>query len=167
MKSKTSILVLLSLLIMSCNQKNNNADITECPFEIIKAENNFFKKVGTKYQFTFTGATKNKSANIFDDVYTTLNVEFELDNGNILTREDYKSGLMTGFGDLEHAWKPNEIRQIDDNGGIDSDFIPEHYKQYPIKKVTAVIRFNTKDVMNGAEADYYYNMDITDIWKKL
>lgn len=171
MKTKIKWICMISIFIIlsSCNQANSNGNNLkqESLFEVVKTDKKSFKSVGDSYQFTFSGEVKNNSTNIYDEVYTILTVEFELDNGNIITEQDYHTGMFGNPGELEKAWKANEIRIIDERDGISSDFIPKRYKEYPIKKVIAILKFSTTDVINNTTDDFYYNLDITNIWKDL
>lgn len=171
MKTKIKWICTISIFVIlsSCNQSNSNGNNLEqeSPFEVVKVDKKSFKSVGDSYQFTFSGEVINNSINIYDKVYTMVSIELELENGNVITARDYSSGFWVDFGDLEKAWKPNEVRKIDERGGINSDFVPKRYKDYPIKKVVAVLSFSTEDVINKTKDDFYYNLDITNIWKGL
>lgn len=171
MKTKIKWICAISIFVIlsSCNQSNSNGNYLEqeSPFKVVKIDKKSFKSIGDSYQFTFSGEVENKSTNIYDEVYTTMSIEFELENGNIITERDYNSGLWANPGELEKAWKPNEVRKIDERGGIDSDFVPKRYKDYPIKRVVAVLSFSTEDIINKTKDDFYYTLDITNIWKDL
>lgn len=171
MKTKINWICGISMffILSSCNQSTSNGDTPEqeTPFEVIKINKKSFHSVGNSYQFTFAGEVKNNSTNIYDKVYTMVSIELELENGNVITKSDYDSGLWADFGDLEKVWKPQEIRKIDERGGIDSDFLPKRYREYPVKNVTAVFTFISDDLINRNKTDYYYTIDVTDIWNKL
>jgi len=168
-KTTTQSFVLLIVLnILSCNSKGNDSQsIQNSPFKITKTIKSSFERHGDSYKYKFTGEAQNNSTNIYDDVYTTLEVQLELVNGNIITERDYDSELMTGFGDTEKVWKPNEVRKIDDHGGLDSDFIPAHYKEYKIKKVVAIFDFSTEDLLNHTKNTFTDTVDITKQWDLL
>lgn len=166
---KTQLFILLiSLNLFSCNSTGNNSQSEQNKvFTITKITKSSFEKVGNTYQYNFIGEAQNNSANIYDDVYTTLEVQLELENGSVVTQRDYNSGLMTGFGDIEKVWKPNETRKIDDHGGLDSDFIPAHYKEYKVKKVIAIFDFDTKDIINHTKNTFTDTIDVTKQWNTL
>ena len=169
---KTTITTLFAVVVtvnlLSCNSKGNNSQTEQNNvFKITKITKSGFEKHGNSYKYTFTGEAQNNSTNIYDDVYTTLEVQLELENGSIITERDYQSGLMTGFGDIEKVWKPNEVRKIDDHGGLDSDFIPDHYKEYKIKKVIAIFDFDTEDLINHTKNTFADTIDITEQWNSL
>ncbi|MEC3876028.1 hypothetical protein [Chryseobacterium salviniae] len=167
MKTQLSIL-LISLNLLSCNSTGKNSQSEQNKvFTITKITKSGFEKVGNSYKYNFTGEAQNNSVNIYDDVYTTLEVQLELENGSIITERDYDSGLMTGFGDIEKVWKPNETRKIDDHGGLDSDFIPAHYKEYKVKKVVTIFDFDTKDIINHTNNTFTDTIDVTKQWNTL
>ncbi len=162
-----TLVVALMVIQSSCNKNNVTDNSDKNPFfEEIKIEKSDFRKIGNKYKYGFKAEVKNISTLLFDTVYTTLNVEFVLENGNIITQKDYESALSmaTGFGDYEKSWKPNEIRSIGDKMLVESDFIPDHFKDYPIVKVNAVIKYSCEDLINRTSEDFYTTIDITDIW---
>lgn len=168
-KTTTQCFVLLiALNLLSCNSKGNDSQtIQNSPFKITKTIKSSFERHGDSYKYNFIGEVQNNSTNIYDDVYTTLEVQLELENGSIITERDYDSGLMTGFGDTEKVWKPNEVRKIDDHGGLDSDFIPAHYKEYKIKKIVAIFDFSTEDIVNHTKDTFTDTIDITKKWNAL
>ncbi|WBV59893.1 hypothetical protein PFY12_12670 [Chryseobacterium camelliae] len=168
-KTTTLIFVLLIVLnLLSCNSKENNSQPNQTNlFKITKITKSGFERFGDSYKYNFIGEARNNSINIYDEVYTTLKVQLELENGSIITERDYDSGLMTGFGDIEKVWKPNEVRKIDDHGGLDSDFIPAHYKEYKIKKVVAIFDFDTEDLTNHTKNTSFDTLDITKQWNAL
>jgi hypothetical protein len=168
-KTTTKLFFLsITLNFLSCNSKENNSQYPQNnPFKIIKITKSGFEKHGDSYQYNFIGEAKNNSSNIYDDVYTTLEVQLELDNGSVITQRDYDSGLMTGFGDIEKVWNPNETRKIDDHGGLDSDFIPAHYKEYKVKKVVAIFDFDTENLINHTKNTFTDTVDITKQWNSL
>ena len=112
---------------------------------------------------------KNISDVLYEEVYTTLEVEFILENDTTLTEKDYRDvlSIYTGFGDLEKGWKKNDIRSIGDKHILESDYIPKHFKEYPIKKVIAYLIFNCKDLVNKKSEQYYLGIDITSSWREL
>ena len=172
--SKLSLSALL-LLTFSCKNPTKTDDEImiheEKTFSETKIQVSKFKRVGNSFQYCFKGDAKNLSSNIFDKVYVTIDdVELILENGNVITEKDYQSAVSftTGFGDLEKSWKPNEIRKIG-SGSIDilnSDYIPDHYKDYPIVKVNAIIKYSCQDLINRTELEYFSSVDITNIWKE-
>lgn len=168
-KTTTQSFVLLIVLnLLSCNSKGNDSlPLQNNPFKITKTIKSSFERHGDSYKYNFIGEAQNNSTNIYDDVYTTLEVQLELENGSIITERDYDSGFMTGFGDTEKVWKPNEVRKIDDHGGLDSDFIPAHYKEYRIKKVVAIFDFDTENLLNHTKTTFTDTVDITKQWISL
>jgi hypothetical protein len=164
----TVFTVLLTTILLSCYSTGNNSQPEQNKvFTITKITKSGFEKHGNSYKYNFIGEAQNNSTNIYDDVYTTLEVQLELENGSIITERDYQSGLMTGFGDIEKVWKPNETRKIDDHGGLDSDFIPAHYKEYKVKKVVAIFDFSTEDIINHTKNTFTDTIDITKQWNTL
>lgn len=165
---KKLIILSVASSILSCNHKESAPqDEKDKIFEISKIVKSGFKKHGNSYKYTFIGEARNNSSNVYDDVYTTLEVQLELDNGSIITKQDYDSGFMTGVGDTEKVWKPNEVRKIDDHEGLDSDFIPVHYREYKVKKVVAVFDFDTEDLLNHTKNTFTDTIDITKQWNLL
>ena len=162
------LFVVLLCVIVGCNKKSVSLDNSNknTAFEEVKIEESSFRKIGNKYKFGLKAEVKNISTYIFDDVYTTLEIEFELENGNFITKKEYESALSmaTGFGDLEKIWKPNEIRSIGDKMLIESDFIPNGFKDYPIKKVNAVVQYSCTDLINKTKNDYFTTIDVTKEW---
>ena len=153
---------------LSCNSSGNNSQTKQNNvFKITEITKSDFEKHGNSYKYNFIGEAENISTNIYDGVYTTLEVQLELENGSIITQRDYNSGLMTGFGDTEKVWKPNEVRKLEDHGGLDSDFIPAHYKEYTIKKVTAVFDFDAEDIIKHTKDTFTDTIDITKQWNAL
>ncbi|MDR6546675.1 hypothetical protein J2810_002781 [Chryseobacterium rhizosphaerae] len=168
-KTTTQLLILLIVLnLISCNSKGNDLQTTQnSSFKITKITKSSFERHGDSYKYNFIGEAQNNSTNIYDDVYTTLEVQLELENGSIITEKDYDSGFMTGFGDTEKVWKSSEVRKIDDHGGLDSDFIPAHYKEYKVKKVVAIFDFSTEDIINHTKDTFTDTIDITKQWEAL
>ncbi|NIF07097.1 hypothetical protein F3J23_16795 [Chryseobacterium sp. Tr-659] len=168
-KTTTQSFVLLIVLnLLSCNSKGNNSQpIQTSPFKITKTIKSSFERHGDSYQYNFIGEAQNNSTNIYDDVYSTLEVQLELENGSIITERDYYSGMFTGFGDTEKVWKPNQMRKLDDRGGLESDFIPAHYKEYKIKKVVAIFDFKAEDIINHTKDTFTDTIDITKKWNAL
>jgi len=165
MKAKIKWICIISIFFIqsSCNNFKQ-----ESPFEVVEVSKKLFTYNGSYYLFTFKGSVKNNSVNIYDSVYTMVSIELELENGNIITARDYQSVFWgIDIGDLEKAWKPNEVRIIGEKKGINSDFIPKQYKEYPVKKVTAVLKFSADDIINRSKNEYYYRLDVTDVWNRL
>ena len=178
MKIKFHILLFLSILTISCNQKENktNDDTEETLFQEVSHSKSQFKNLGSRYQYLYQGNVKNTSSNVFDEVSIHMSVEFLLNNGNVLTREDYSEGGFFSGGEPVwiKVWKSKEIVLLGDKkrdefkgDEIKSDFIPKHYKDYPIKQVFAVLSFKATDVINQTKETYYSSIDITKEWKAL
>lgn len=183
MKIKFCAVLSLLLLIISCNQKDNNTDSI---FQEVSRTKSQFDKVGIYYKYLYKGDIKNISSNILDKVVTTVEVEFLLENGNVITQKDYQTVFPTSGMDFKYSWKPNEIMSIDDDEeknsrllyplsypdgdkgtGLSSGYIPSRYKDYPIKRVLAILYFETTDVVNQKENTYQNIIDITEEWNKL
>lgn len=169
---KTTITTLFTALVLSttlsCNSKGNDSHpIQKSPFKITKTIKSSFERHGDSYQYNFIGEAQNNSTNIYDDVYSTLEVQLELENGSIITERDYYSGMFTGFGDTEKVWKPNQVRKLDDHGGLESDFIPAHYKEYKVKKVVVIFDFKAEDIINHTKDTFTDTIDITKKWNAL
>lgn len=189
MKNTTMVIVLLLSVTISCNQKNSTnveVDNEESVFVEVKRIKSQFEE-GSTYRYIYKGNIKNVSSFVFDEVNTTVDVEFLLENDNVITSKDYQTMVFDGSGmDFKYSWKPNETLPVDDdenadlrkkyplsfpNGdkgtGLTSGSIPLRYKDYPIKKVTAVLSFKTTDVINQTKETYQKTLDITKEWNEL
>lgn len=173
MRKKFLLLALPLLLLTSCDKLFNIAtNLEEKPFEVVDFEKSNFRKVGDSYQYEFMGTIKNVSDYIFDEVYCSVEVRLYLDNGNVITKRDYNSGILfSDFGSFDKVWKPNEERLIQrtqsNEKPITSDYIPNGYKEYNIDGVQAVLTFKTKDLVNRKDKNYRVRLDITDEWNNL
>lgn len=168
MKTKT-LLLILPFLITSCKQTEEKSYVKEDNgvFKIIDIKESYFEFVGNNLQYHFKGNIQNTSENIYDEVYTKVEIKLELENGNIITKLDYNSHIMfSDIGDTQKSWKPNEERYV--NGlttkGITSDYVPNHYSDYPVKKVYAVLNLDAEDLINRTQNDYELVIDVTDKW---
>lgn len=166
------LLILPLLLFSSCDKLLSIVPtVEEKPFKFIDFKKSGFRKIGDAYQYEFVGSFKNVSEYIFDEVYCSAEVQLHLDNGNVITKSDYRSGMLfVNFGGFEKIWKPNEIRLIKKFESTDkpirSDFIPMRYKEYNITKVEAVLTFDTKDLVNRKKKSYTVLLNVTEQWNK-
>ena len=93
-------------------------------------------------------------------------VEFLLENGNVLTEKDLDMGLsfFSPREDFLSFVKPNEKQEVK---GVRSMDIPVEYLEYPIKKVKAKHIFKLEDKINGTKEIFVDERDITDVWNNL
>lgn len=169
MKNKVLIVIAFSLLF-SCNRKEK-VDVSEevVLFKITNIKKSEFVKVGNSNQFKFIGTIQNTSEFIFDKVITDVEIELELENGNLITERDYEKEWATfaSMIDSQTSWKQNENRLIKGMGsgsGISSTYIPDHYFEYPVKKVFAVFKLEAEDLINRTKNENKIIVDVTDKW---
>ena len=169
MKNKILIVIAFSLLF-SCNRKEK-VDVSEeaVLFKITNTKKSEFVKVGNNSRFEFIGTIQNTSEFIFDNVVTDVEIELELENGNLITERDYEKGwdILGGMIDSQTSWKQNESRIIyglGDDSGISSTYIPDHYFEYPVKKVFAVFKLKAEDLINRTKNENKIIVDVTDKW---
>lgn len=173
---KAFLLLMLLTLFLSCNEKGGvgfgKQQEEEEIFKIEKVDESKFKRVGNSFQYVFKGNVENLSENLFEEVHTSLEIEFELENGNRITESDYYDGFSM-FGrmmDVQKSWKSEEVRKIDglgSGGGISSAYIPEHYLDYPIKKVYSIFIFEAQDLINRKQVGDVIIADVTSQWNLL
>jgi len=177
---KAFLLLMLLTLFLSCNEKGGvgfgKQQEEKEIFKIEKVDESKFKRVGNSFQYVFKGnvenLSENLSENLFEEVHISLEIEFELENGNRITESDYYDGfsMFASMGDVQRSWKSKEIRKIDglgSGGGISSAYIPEHYLDYPIKKVYSVFIFEAQDLINRKQVGDVIIADVTSQWNPL
>lgn len=172
---KVFLLSMLLTLFVSCNEKErvvNSEKPEKDLFKLGNVDESSFQKIGNKFQYVFKGDVENLSENLFEKVDISLEVEFELENGNRITESDYYDGFSM-FGrmmDVQKSWKSEEVRKIDglgSGGGISSAYIPEHYLDYPIKKVYSIFKFEAQDLINRKQVGDVIIADVTSQWNPL
>ena len=159
--------ITFSILNISCKNNSGNAEVNSIinsAFKELKIEKSEFERVGNSFKYKFKCNVKNISSNIFNRVYTTLDVQFILENGKVITETEYQDLWGGGIGDYQETWKPEEVRNIGKERDLPSAFIPEGFKDYPISKVIVMLKYHCDDLINQTKEDYYTSIDITDVW---
>jgi lipoprotein len=157
---KKVVLGLSVLILVSCGKLEQKKP----PIEFIITENGFHKNY--EYRYEVEGEMINKTQNIYEKVVVSTEVEFLLENGNILTEKDLDMGLsfFSPREDFLSFVKPNEKQEVK---GVRSMDIPVEYLEYPIKKVKAKHIFKLEDKINGTKEIFVDERDITDVWNNL
>lgn len=157
---KKVVLGLSVLILVSCGKLGQKKP----PIEFIITENGFHKNY--EYRYEVEGEMINKTQNIYEKVVVSTEVEFLLENGNVLTEKDLDMGLsfFSPREDFLSFVKPNEKQEVK---GVRSMDIPVEYLEYPIKKVKAKHIFKLEDKINGTKEIFVDERDITDVWNNL
>lgn len=121
---------------------------------------------GTNYiQAIYNGQLKNNSSSIYKTVHLTLEIEFELENGNTLTQSDFdtENTLFIFNGKFEKNWKPDYNSEIKD---LTSHYIPIDLESYPTKKVKAIIKIKTENLIDRVNEEFIIEKDVTNQWNE-
>lgn len=152
----------------STTSENNNVQNNQ-----ISNQTNFVETKEGQIQFEginkikviYNGELKNNSNSIYKSVYLSLKIEFELENGNILTETDFNSEnlLFPNIGNTVYNWKPNYNSEIKD---LTSHYIPIDLESYPIKKVNAIIKIKAENLIDRLNEEYIIVKDVTNQWNE-
>lgn len=168
-------LMLILLLLSSCNNQQSSSQ--EIPFKEVKSSmNGFYVKCVDQFSDPTTPSTigyiykaevVNNSDLLYESVDVVLEVQLELENGNILTKQDYSSGTFDPLGTMlferiEH-WRGKEIRELKP---FTVPEIPKAYLDYPVKKVTVYFTFKCDDQINNGKPIFTMSQDVTNSWKQ-
>ena len=114
--------------------------------------------------YIYKANVSNNSNNIFEKVVTRFDLSFELENGNIITKQDFGTGM---FGEdileftINYNWKPNENQKIE---RLISANVPVKYIDYPVKKVFLEYKFECEDQINNTKPIFIEQVDVTKNW---
>lgn len=173
MKTLILTLLLFGLLLTIASCDNNQSSIAEIPFKETKIiYNDFYTRynefaatqVPSDIAFIYKCQLLNKSNNTYNKVAINVKIKLILDNGNVLTENEYGTGIL-GEDILEYRlisnWKPNEERE---NRTIVTTEIPVKYLDYPVQKVIATFKYECEDQINNTNNTFIEDRDITNNW---
>jgi len=118
-----------------------------------------------RIQAIYNGELKNNSSSIYKSVHLSLEIEFELENGNILTQSDFntENTLFIFNGKFEKNWKPDYNSEVND---LKSHYIPIDLESYPIKKVKAIIKIKAENLIDRVNEEFIIEKDVTSQWNE-
>lgn len=164
------ILILLLIVSYGCSKSTVN----DIPFKATKVilDGFYVRNSGLNYKdkepycisYIYKANVSNNSNNIFEKVVTRFDLSFELENGNIITKQDFGTGM---FGEdileftINYNWKPNENQKIE---RLISANVPVKYIDYPVKRVFLEYKFECEDQINNTKPIFIEQVDVTKNW---